>query len=200
MNFDIFLVGVGGQGVLTIAEIITDAAFLENIPVNYFPTEGMAQRGGFVKAQVRLGRNLAGPNLPDKGSDLIISMEISESLKAVRYIKPGGNFVIWGHTWYPTAVMLGKASYPSFEQVKEQINIAKSRLIFLDPANRPLFKGVPVPENIFTLGASYQNSPLNQIIKVETLKKAISTKWPKESERNLASFEAGLESKIGIYA
>jgi indolepyruvate ferredoxin oxidoreductase beta subunit len=96
MNYDIYLVGVGGQGVLTIAELITEAAYLQGLPVNYYPTEGMAQRGGFVKAQVRLGRGFVGPNIPEKGADLAISMELSESLKAVRFIKPGGRFCALG--------------------------------------------------------------------------------------------------------
>ena len=56
MKYDIYLVGVGGQGLLTIADIITAAAVQKGIPVNFYPTKGMAQRGGFVKAQVRLGR------------------------------------------------------------------------------------------------------------------------------------------------
>ncbi|MFN3374801.1 MAG: sortase domain-bontaining protein, partial [Chloroflexus sp.] len=71
--------------------------YLQGLPVNYYPTEGMAQRGGFVKAQVRLGRSFVGPNIPEKGADLAISMELSESLKAVRFLKPGADFVLWGH-------------------------------------------------------------------------------------------------------
>ena len=52
-TYDIYLVGVGGQGVLTIGEIITETAFRAGLPVNFYPTKGMAQRGGFVKAQLR---------------------------------------------------------------------------------------------------------------------------------------------------
>ncbi len=55
-TFDIYLVGVGGQGVLTIGEIITETAFRAGLPVSFYPTKGMAQRGGFVKAQCRIGR------------------------------------------------------------------------------------------------------------------------------------------------
>ena len=51
-TYDIYLVGVGGQGVLTIADLITRTAFRKGIPVNYYPTKGMAQRGGFVKCYV----------------------------------------------------------------------------------------------------------------------------------------------------
>ena len=66
-GYDIYLVGVGGQGVLTIGEIIMSAAFRKGQSVNFYPTKGMAQRGGFVKAQLRLGRESAGREHPGEG-------------------------------------------------------------------------------------------------------------------------------------
>ncbi len=66
-TFDLYFVGVGGQGVLTIGEIIAETAFRKGIPVNFYPTKGIAQRGGFVKAQLRLGREAPGPAIPRKG-------------------------------------------------------------------------------------------------------------------------------------
>ena len=33
-----------------------DSLSAKALPVNFYPTKGMAQRGGFVKAQLRLGR------------------------------------------------------------------------------------------------------------------------------------------------
>ena len=178
-SFDIYLVGVGGQGVLTIAELLTEAAFLQRIPVNYYPTEGMAQRGGFVKAQVRLGRRFPGPNLPEKGADLVMAMEISESLKAVRFVKPGGDFLLWSHTWAPTAVMLGKASYPALDLVKEQIIQAEANLYQLSPENLPFYKDELAPDNLFVLGAAMQNTSLKTIIDPALIEKAIQTRWPK---------------------
>jgi len=125
--YDIYLVGVGGQGVLSIGEIITEAAYLRGIPVNYYPTKGMAQRGGFVKAQLRLGRASVGPAIRELGADLVIATEVSESLKAMRFIKPGGDFILFGYVWQPTAVMLGKAAYPKLEQVLEAARLATGR-------------------------------------------------------------------------
>jgi indolepyruvate ferredoxin oxidoreductase, beta subunit len=110
--YDIYLVGVGGQGVLTIGEIITETAFRVGLPVNFYPTKGMAQRGGFVKAQCRIGRATPGPAIPEGGADLVIATEVSEALKAVKFVKRGGDFVLFAYAWAPTAVMLGKATYP----------------------------------------------------------------------------------------
>ncbi|MBE3144255.1 MAG: 2-oxoacid:acceptor oxidoreductase family protein [Planctomycetes bacterium] len=198
VNFDIYLVGVGGQGVLTIAEIISEAAFHKDIPANYFPTEGMAQRGGFVKAQVRLGRKLVGPNIPEKGADLAIAMEISEALKAVRFVRPGGDFILWGHIWAPTAVMPGKAKYPPLDQVKEQIKLAQANLYFIDPEYLPLFEGELAPYNLYVLGAAVARTGLRNLIDPATVLKVIQTRWPKNAGRNAFAFQSGLESEVEV--
>lgn len=193
MIYNIYLVGVGGQGVLTIGELIADAAFLQEIPVNYYPTEGMAQRGGFVKAQIRLGQNLVGPQIPEKSADLVISMEVSESLKAIRYVKPGSHFVLYGHVWLPTAALLGKADYPTLDQVNEQISLAGGRLIYIDPHTLPLQQGSPVAHNLYVLGVSAGCTSLGTILTITAFEKAIEHRWPSSIERHFAAFHSGFE-------
>ena len=194
MNYDIYLVGVGGQGVLTIADLITESAFQAGIPANYFPVKGMAQRGGFVKAELRLGRESVGPHIPEKGADLAIAMELSEALKAVRYVKPGGHFLLFGKIWQPTAVMLGKAVYPELEQVKEQIEDAGALAQVLDPKQVPQHKGRQVPANVYVLGAAIGRTPLGEFLNPDTVKRMIETRWNRGVEGNRLAFTAGMES------
>ena len=153
-GYDIYLVGVGGQGVLTIGDLIAQSALEIGLPVNFYPTKGMAQRGGSVKVQVRLGRAVVGPEIPEHQSDLVIAMERSEALKAMRYVKPGADFLLYGHVWEPTKVMLGKADYPTLDQICDRVRAAQARLHYLDPGARPPHEGVPVPANIYVLGAA----------------------------------------------
>ena len=120
-TLDIYIVGIGGQGVLTIADLISTTAFRRGTPSNYFPTKGMAQRGGFVKAEIRLGRETVGPDIPENGADVVISMEVSESLKAVKYVRKGGDFFVYDFRWEPAAVMLGKAPYPKLEELETEV-------------------------------------------------------------------------------
>jgi len=194
MKFDLYLVGVGGQGVLTIGEVLVEAARLEAIPVNFYPTEGMAQRGGFVKAQVRFGREVVGPNIPEKGADLVIAVELSEALHAVRFVKPGGEFLLYAQIWQPTAVMLGKASYPEPGQVCSEVESAGARLIVLDPAKLPGLEGAVVPYNLYSLGAAVGGTNLGKMLHPEVVQQAIRERWPKDAERNGFAFEAGVEA------
>ena len=92
---DIVLVGVGGQGILTIGELLLHAALDAGIPASFAPTKGMAQRGGFVKAELRLGADGVGPRVRDGGADLVVALERSEALRGVRFVKSGGSFVLY---------------------------------------------------------------------------------------------------------
>jgi indolepyruvate ferredoxin oxidoreductase, beta subunit len=198
MNFDIYLVGVGGQGVLTIAELISMASQARGVPVNFFASKGMSLRGGAVKAQVRLGRKEVGPSIPERGADLVIALEQSEALKAVKFVKPGGDFVLFADMWATTAVLLGKAPYPRIELVKDQVIGASARLIASDPAALPLFEGQPVSDNVFVLGIALAHSRLSEVISVADVEKTVAERWRKAADRNLFGLRAGVEAKVEI--
>jgi indolepyruvate ferredoxin oxidoreductase beta subunit len=195
MNYDVYLVGVGGQGVLTIGEVVAEAALGQGVPVNFYPTKGMAQRGGFVKAQVRLGRQTVGPQIPEKGADLVIAMEVSEALQAVRFARPGADFLLFGHVWPPTAVMLGKAAYPTLEQVQEQARRAGAQVHYLDPEKLPLYDGAPVPANVYVLGAALGQTGLGKVLDAAVVAHIVEKRWKRGRERNRLAFQAGLEAR-----
>ena len=199
-TFDIYFVGVGGQGVLTIGEIISMTAYRLGIPVNFYPTKGMAQRGGFVKAQLRLGRAAPGPAIPERGADLVIATEVSEALKAVRYVKPDGHFVLYAHVWAPTAVMLGKAPYPRLDEVAAAARAAldaPDHFIAIPPDALPLYEGAPVADNIFTLGVALARTPLAALLPPAEVEAVVRGRWKRGVERNMVAFAAGLDFMQG---
>ncbi|MBN1178647.1 MAG: 2-oxoacid:acceptor oxidoreductase family protein [Anaerolineae bacterium] len=196
MNYDIYLVGVGGQGVLTIGEILSETALRKGLPVNFYPTKGMAQRGGFVKAQLRLGRVGAGPTLPEKGADLVVAMEVSEALKAVRFVRPGGHFVLYGHVWAPTAVMLSKEPYPALADVLARIRGAGAEVRYLDPAGLPTYEGAPVAPNVYILGAAVAQTPLGVLLSADEVAYTVETRWKRGVERNRAALRGGLAAAV----
>jgi indolepyruvate ferredoxin oxidoreductase beta subunit len=197
VNYDIYLVGVGGQGVLAVADIISEAALDEAVPVSFYPTKGMAQRGGFVKAQVRLGRQPIGPIIPEKGADLVIAMERSEALKAVRFLRRGGDFVLFAHAWLPTAVALGRADYPTLEQVTDQIEATGAHLHVLSPEDRPSYNDTVVAANVFVLGYALGHTKLGEVLKPERVKHIIQDRWKRAAEQNALAFDAGMGMSNG---
>jgi len=194
MSCDLLLIGVGGQGVLTIGGILIDAATAAGVPASLYPTKGMAQRGGSVKVELRLGRDGVGPHLPERGADVVVSMERSETLRAVRIVKPGGDVLLYDHVWEPTAVMLGDASYPALDAVAEQVGLAEAGLVTLDPTSRPRVDGVPVVANVFVLGAAVGLPALRGILEPAGVREILERRWPRAAEANAAAFDAGLRA------
>lgn len=194
MSCDVVLVGVGGQGVMTIADLLILSAFEAGIPATYSPTKGMAQRGGFVKAEVRLGRDDAGPRIGEGEADLVVSTERSEGLAGLAFLKPSGTFLLYDDVWAPTGVMLGIDGYPDRDRVVEAICSVSERLILLEPSQIPDVDGRAARPNIFILGAMVGRTPLGQVLPSKTVEATIAGRWPKVAEANLAAFRAGRDS------
>ncbi len=190
--FDIYIVGIGGQGVLTIADILTLTATNKDIEINYYPTKGMAQRGGFVKAQLRIGRqpNKFSPSISEGGSDMIVSMELCETLRTIRYGKEGAKYVVLGNRWLPTEVMLGNAPYPEEELIVSEIKKSGGVPVVLSPELVPEY----ARPNLFLLGAAYGCSELNVFFSLEEIEDTIKNRWPRVAENNLKAFHAGMKA------
>ncbi len=186
-RLDLYLVGVGGQGVLTIADILLSAAMAKGIPCSYFPTKGMAQRGGFVKAQLRFGSASAGPEIPLASADVVISMELSESLKAVDYLKKGGDLLVFGSRFLPTDVMLGKAPYPDEPVVRAAAEGHGAHYFFVDPDALP----AGAAANVFLLGAAQRHTAVGKLFTADELLSAVVSRFPKGADANKAAYAAG---------
>jgi len=191
MSMDIVLIGVGGQGILTIGDLLTRAALEAGVPASFSPTKGMAQRGGFVKAELRLGESSVGPRVCRAGADLVIAMELSEALKGLEYVKPGGTFLLYAHVWRPTGVQLGRDTYPEFDAVLEAIRATGATPIVVQPSDLPLLEDGPAAPNVFLLGTALARSPLGDVLDATLVEETIARRWPKKAESNVKTFAAG---------
>ena len=191
---DIVLVGVGGQGVLTLADLLVRSSLAAGLPAVYVPTKGMAQRGGFVKVEVRLGADGVGPRISERGADLVVAMERSEALKGLSFVRPEGEFVLYDHVWEPAGVQLGRDSYPILDDVRSTIEKHASQVAVLNPAGRPAIEGRPVAANVYVFGALLTLSPLRDLIPIEVARTTLETRWPKAAEGNRFALEAGTKA------
>lgn len=119
-KFNILLVGVGGQGILTSAMVMGEAAVNADINVLGAETHGMAQRGGSVEVHIRLG-NVSSPLIPVAGADTVLSMEPVEALRFSRYIKEGTKVVLNTRSIVPLSVSMEGLEYPSIEEITETL-------------------------------------------------------------------------------
>ncbi len=107
--FNIYLIGVGGQGIGLLSEIVLRAADHAGHPVRAVDTHGLAQRGGSVVSQIRLGDGAHSPLIRTGEAHLVVALERHETLRAVaRMARPVGTLVYYDTAWQPLPVRLGQ--------------------------------------------------------------------------------------------
>lgn len=122
MAFNIYLCGVGGQGIGVLAAALANAADRAGLKVTACDTHGLAQRGGVVSSHIRIGADALTPLCPEGGADLVIALERLEALRgALQYLKKGGRTVYYDTAYQPVSVRRNEAPYPSAEEVAREV-------------------------------------------------------------------------------
>ncbi|MBR4533227.1 MAG: indolepyruvate oxidoreductase subunit beta [Bacteroidaceae bacterium] len=150
MKTDIILCGVGGQGILSIATIIGEAAMNENLYIKQAEVHGMSQRGGDVQSNLRISSEpIASDLIPKCAADVIISMEPMEALRYLPYLKSDG--------WIITSNVpfVNIPNYPELEEVNQAL--AKlPHVVAVNIEQLAKDNGVPRSANVILLGAAQQ--------------------------------------------
>ena len=185
MKYDIVLAGVGGQGILTIAAIIGQAAVSHGLNVKQSEVHGMSQRGGSVVAHLRLGSAAIKSDLIAPGSaDMVLAMEPMEALRNLEFLSPAG--VLISNT---TPVINIGNSPPLPELLSALRTHANNHLIDGDQMAKDLGSARSV--NMVLLGAMAAYLTLPE----ETLTAAIRELFTRKGESviasNLKAFAAG---------
>ena len=193
MESNFYLIGVGGQGVIRLGQIIADYGLKKGERVKFFKEVGMAQRGGPVHCEVRIG-NVFGSRIPPLSSDIIVVMELSEGLKSLEFAKPGGTVILNRKRIYPIDMMAHPEKYPKNEEITRLFKEARAKVIWIDAGKIASEVGLPIAENIVLLGALSFISSFDKESVINILKKHI----PRELEKNIAAFCAGYKTAEGM--
>jgi len=110
-TINIALVGVGGQGTLLASEVISRAAMLAGADVKKSEVHGMAQRGGSVVSQVRIGRKVYSPLIPDGEVHYLLSFEMLEALRYADTLAPDGVALVNRQIIVPVTVSSGQQAW-----------------------------------------------------------------------------------------
>lgn len=110
---NIMIVGVGGQGTLLASRVLGRLFMDAGYDVKVSEVHGMSQRGGSVVTYVRYGERVASPIIDEGQADYIISFELLEAARYLRYLSPNGKLVSNNQTMDPMPVITGAAEYPA---------------------------------------------------------------------------------------
>ncbi len=148
MKLDIILSGVGGQGILSIAAIIGEAALEQGLHIKQAEVHGMSQRGGDVQSNLRISSTEIYSDLIAKGSaDAIISLEPMEALRYLPYLSPQGWVVA------NSAPYVNIPNYPDLDTILAELK-ALPNVILLDVDTLAKDGGVARAANMVLLGAA----------------------------------------------
>jgi indolepyruvate ferredoxin oxidoreductase beta subunit len=188
---NIIITGVGGQGVITAANIIGKAALKAKLTVFVSETHGMAQRGGSVNCTVRIG-NITGPLVPTGGADVILSTEPIEALRYIKYSNKDTKIIIDSTPVIPFTVSIGSEKYPKLILILKELE-KYGKLYYFNAVKIAKDAGALVTKNIVMLGALAASNvlPFKSEILLETILENVPKKY---IELNKKAYKEGYKA------
>ena len=187
----IILSGVGGQGVITAAKILGNAAINAKIPVYISEVHGMAQRGGSVICTVRMGK-VSGALLARGMADAIISIEPMEALRYIGFANKKTKVVTDINPVVPFNVTVSGEKYPKLDEVFNEIE-SKAELYKINALEIARKAGAIITKNIVMLGSlsAINVLPFDTKILLDTIIDSIPDSY---KEINKKAFQGGMEA------
>ena len=189
MKTDIILCGVGGQGILSIATLIGEAALKENLYIKQAEVHGMSQRGGDVQSNLRISSEpISSDLIPLGGCDVIISMEPMEALRYLPFLKKTG-WVITSSTPF-----VNIPNYPDMEVIKKDLQ-SLDNVIMLDIEQKAKDNGVPRSANVILLGAAQKALGIEYDKLEDAIRRVFGRKGDAVVEANIKALAIGKEAQ-----
>ena len=188
-QFNILIVGVGGQGVLLASELISEAAIRHGLDVKKSEVHGMSQRGGVVTSHVKIGPKVYSPTIEYGQADVLISFEKAEGLRALDWMKKDGVAIISTTTLVPAIVTSSrKFTYPENAIEQAGAKAANVRAVEGDKIAGEL--GNPRLVNTILLGVLSNHLPIEDKLWTEVIKSKVKERFV---DINLQAFKRGKE-------
>ena len=187
MKKDIILSGVGGQGILSIATVIGEAALKEGLYMKQAEVHGMSQRGGDVQSNLRVSDSpIASDLIPLGKCDLIISLEPMEALRYLPYLDKEG--------WVVTneVPFVNIPHYPELEKLQQEIDRLPHKIV-LDVNQVAKQVGSLRVANIVLLGATVPFLGISYEVMQESVRAIFARKGEAIVDLNLKALAAGKE-------
>jgi indolepyruvate ferredoxin oxidoreductase beta subunit len=189
---NIVLAGVGGQGTILAAEILGVAAVKDNLNVRVSEIHGMAQRGGAVTSNVRIGEKVSSPSVLEGQADVLLGFEPLETVRNLKSASEKTLVIMSDEQIPPTELAAKNAEYPSMDAILKKINRFTMRVIIVETEKLAKQAGSILTRNIVLLGVLAATNSLP--IRTESLKDALRELVPaKHMEMNLEAFRLGYE-------
>ncbi|SDH13362.1 indolepyruvate oxidoreductase subunit beta [Roseospirillum parvum] len=186
---NILVCGIGGQGVMTAAELLAQAAISLGHDVKKTEVAGMAQRGGVVTSHVRFGPKVVAPAIAPGEADLLIGFEVAEALRWTTHLKPDGCAMVNVMRIPPLVVSGGLFPYP--DDPVAQMQASGRQVIAFDAEAIARQLGTVRLVNTILLGAIADHLPFPAEVLRDTVLAGFRARKPALVELNAQAFDTG---------
>lgn len=189
---NILIVGVGGQGTILAARILSRLLISKGYDIKVSEIHGMSQRGGSVVSQVRFGEKVYSPIIAPGTADYILAFEKLEAVRALPYLKKGGHAIINEAEINPMPVTMGVAEYP--RDLDQYLKSIDANVSLFNAYAIAQIAGNPKSLNMVLLGAWAKVFGLAEEECIAVIEKNIPTKF---LDVNKKGFHKGYEAIQG---
>lgn len=174
-QFNIVIKGVGGQGLITLLQVIAEAAFNEGYDVRTSELHGLSQRGGSVDVHVRFGKKIYSPLIARGSADLILGLEMQEALRGLYFANTKTKFLVNKQIMLiPMAKSLSEKELSDiFQKSLKNVTVVPAAEICQKNLGTPVVSGI----YLLSLAVFQKMIPLKPASLLFALKKVIPQKY-----------------------
>ena len=191
MQYDVLLAGIGGQGIITLSEILATSAISRNLKAIVTQDRGLAQRGGSVKAHVRMGE-VYSPMIPKHSAHALLSLEMNESFGYIDYLSSNTVLVISTKA-IPSGESEKKPDGENRDKIEELGSFFGKNYLIVDAESEAKGRGIPRGANLFMLGILFGiDQRLASFLFEKDVTLAIRSVMKQSTEENVKIFKEGI--------
>jgi indolepyruvate ferredoxin oxidoreductase, beta subunit len=190
--YNIYISGVGGQGIIKTSIIIGESAMKKGLPVVMSEIHGMSQRGGEVSTQLKIGNSYS-PLIEENGANLLLAFEPLEALRALHMLNQESYVVMNTSPIYPYNLKKSKHPYPDLTLIIKELENHAKMVITIDAEKIAMEAGHILSLNMVMLGGAITvpKFPLNK----ENIIESMQQNLPEKSIKiNLKAFNNGFNA------
>jgi indolepyruvate ferredoxin oxidoreductase beta subunit len=92
-TINIRITGLGGMGILKGSQVLAEVLFQAGYDVKKAEVHGMSQRGGSVASDIRFGKKILSPMIPEAETDFLLVVAPEEIEIHRGALRPGGHLI-----------------------------------------------------------------------------------------------------------
>ncbi len=192
MAYNIYICGIGGQGIIKTSIVIGETALKEDLNVVMSEIHGMSQRGGVVSTELKIGDDKS-PIIQNGTSDILLAFEPVEALRALEKTNKNTIAVVNTSAILPATINQQDVDYPDIDSIIDELENKLSKVYSMDANQIAQDAGHPLSMNMAMLGGacSVSSFPLDVDDVINTMKENLP---PKSIETNIKAFKEGYNS------